>query len=184
MVLLRAINVGGRQARMAKLRAACEAAGFARSLLCRQRQFAARHRAPGRRGRGAVEALVVRDFGFASDAIARDVDQWRAIVAAAPFVAEREARANMVHLCLSKRPLAPDAATRIAARAQAGEQVVQAGDAMWIDFAAGVAWLKLTPALRQGRRFACHRTQLAQRHRPAEPRRGARMTHRYTVALE
>jgi uncharacterized protein (DUF1697 family) len=148
IVLLRAINVGGRQAPMARLRAACEAAGFARvrsyvasgNLLLDTPLAATEVEA-------AVEAIVARDFGFHSDAIARDRDQWNAIVAAAPFPTEREARAKMVHLCLSKRPLSADAAARIAERAQAGEQVTQIGDALWIDYAEGVGRSKLTPAL-------------------------------------
>ena len=148
IVLLRAINVGGRQAPMARLRAACAAAGFARV-----RSYVASGNLlldtalPAPEAEAAVEAIVARDFGFHSDAIARDLDQWRAIVATAPFADEREARARMVHLCLSKRPPAPDAAARIAEKAQAGEQVAQAGDALWVDYAEGVGRSKLTPAL-------------------------------------
>lgn len=148
IVLLRAINVGGRQAPMARLRAACEAAGFARV-----RSYVASGNLlldtalPADEVEAQVEAIVAREFGFHSDAIARDRDQWSAIVAAAPFADARQARAKMVHLCLSRRPLAPDAAARIAQKAQAGEQVAQVGDAFWIDYAEGVGRSKLTPAL-------------------------------------
>lgn len=148
VVLLRAINVGGRQAPMASLRAACEAAGFGRV-----RSYVASGNLlldtplPAEEVEREVEAIVARDFGFHSDAIARDRDQWRAIVATAPFPDERETRAKMVHLCLSKRPTAPDAATRIAEKAQAGEQVAQIGEVLWIDYAEGVGRSKLTPAL-------------------------------------
>lgn len=146
ILLLRAINVGGRQAPMARLRAACADAGFGnvRSYVASGNLLLDTALDPAA-AEAQVEAIVARDFGFHADAIARTLDQWRALVAAAPFAPERAERPKMVHLCLSKRPLAPDVAARLAERAQAGEQVALAGDALWIDYAEGVARSKLTP---------------------------------------
>jgi uncharacterized protein (DUF1697 family) len=146
ILLLRAINVGGRQAPMARLRAACAEAGFGnvRSYVASGNLLLDTALDPAA-AEAQVEAIVARDFGFHSDAIARTLYQWRALVAAAPFAPERAERPRMVHLCLSKRPLAA-AAARLAERAQAGEQVAVAGDALWIDYAEGVARSKLTPA--------------------------------------
>ncbi|HET6605873.1 MAG TPA: hypothetical protein VFG62_04355 [Rhodopila sp.] len=54
----------------------------------------------------------------------------------------------MVHLCLSRDPVNPNAAEALAERAASGERLALAGGALWIDFgASGVARSKLTPSL-------------------------------------
>ena len=148
IVLLRAINVGGRQAPMARLRAACAEAGLAnvRSYVA-SGNLLVDTALDGPALETLVEEVVAREFGFHSDAIARDASAWRTIADTAPFATERVERPNMVHLCLSKRAPTSGAEDRIAERATAGEQVAREGDVLWIDYATGVGRSKLTPAL-------------------------------------
>jgi uncharacterized protein (DUF1697 family) len=148
VVLLRAINVGARQAPMADLRAACEVAGFAEvasyiasgNLVLTSPRSAAEVEA-------RVEEIIQERSGFHSDAIARSATAWRRYLNADAFAADRKARPAQVHLCLSKAPPNPDAASRLAERATLGERFVIEGDALWADFAGGVGKSKITPAL-------------------------------------
>lgn len=101
--------------------------------------------------RDAVEAgleeIVMRDFGFHSDAIARSLAEWKCYAEAAPFPVDRCERPSQINLCLSKRP--PDllAAEKLVTRATLGERVTVISDAIWIDFAGGVGLSKITPSV-------------------------------------
>lgn len=146
VLLLRGINVGGhRRLPMAELRAAAVAAGFAdieTYIQSGNLVFSAESPAVAE---AVIEALVEQRFGFRVEAIARSARQWAAYAAASPF-ADADDRANIIHLGLSKKAPAATSAEALQARAAHGETVVVAGDAIWIDFHAGVANSKLTPA--------------------------------------
>jgi uncharacterized protein (DUF1697 family) len=148
VVLLRAINVGKRQAPMAELRAACSAAGFdgVQSYI-QSGNLVLDAGADAAEVEAAIETVVKERFGFHSDAIARSAEQWAAYARGGPFPDAEAARPNMLHLCLSKRPMRSDAAEALAARATLGERIAVAGGALWIDFAGGAGASKLTPAL-------------------------------------
>jgi uncharacterized protein (DUF1697 family) len=148
IVLLRAINVGGRKAPMAELREACCEAGLADvesyiqsgNLVLSSDEAAEAIEA-------AVEAIIAQRFGFSSEAMARTTAQWSALADANPFPDAAAARPKHLHLGLAKRPIALEAIARIAERATLGERVALAGEALWIDFAGGVGESKLTPAV-------------------------------------
>jgi len=96
---------------------------------------------------GALEAEIVRHFGFSVEVIVRNARAWRGYASRTPFREAQVARPNRLLLALSKRPPNPDAAARLQPFAKAGEQIQLAGDALWIDFAAGIGTSKLTPAV-------------------------------------
>ncbi len=148
VVLLRALNVGKRKAPMAELREACREAGFAdvqSYIQSGNLVFSGDGDAAAIEGR--VEAVVERQFGFSSEAIARTAAQWSAYATGSPFPEVEAERPGNLHLCLSKRAPKADAAERLMERATLGERVVLAGDALWVDFAGGVGQSKLLPAV-------------------------------------
>lgn len=144
IVLLRAVNVGGRKLIMADLRAAAEARGIkdfrtyiqSGNLLLTSDGDEAVVEAE-------IETLIEQEFGLKAIALARTADHFATIAAANPFP---DAVAKALHLCLTKRPPADGADAAIQARAQHGECLKIAGGALWIDFAEGVADSKLLPA--------------------------------------
>ena len=144
VALLRAINVGGRQLPMADLRALAGELGLrdAATFIASGNLLFSAADAPAVLEARLEEAIAAR-FGFHADTIVRSAAQWAGYAARNPFP---DAAPKMVHLGLTKRPPLPDAAETLKARAQAGERILVAGDAVWIDFGAGVARSKLTPA--------------------------------------
>jgi uncharacterized protein (DUF1697 family) len=98
--------------------------------------------------RGSLEKAIAARFGLRVDVVVRDAAQWRGYIAANPFAADAAAVPKMLHLVLTRDPLKPSAGAELAQKAQAGERVVSAGGALWIDYgASGVGNSKLTPAL-------------------------------------
>jgi len=148
VVLLRAINVGRRKAPMAELREACRAAGFdAVESYIQSGNLVLTSDGDAASVEAAVEAVVQQRFGFFAEAIARTAAQWSAYAAGCPFPDPQAQRPNHLHLCLAKHPPQADAAERLMERATLGERVALVGDALWVDFAGGVAGSKLLPAV-------------------------------------
>jgi uncharacterized protein (DUF1697 family) len=148
IALLRAVNVGGRKMPMAELRAVCAELGWTDVETYIQSGnilFAA----PGEAAEleTSLEEAVQLRFGYWSDVIIRSAEQWRALLAASPFVSEAEAEPNRVLVGIAKTRLQPGAAAAIQAKAAAGERVAQAGEALWFHYPAGVGTSKLTPSL-------------------------------------
>ncbi|WP_165799475.1 DUF1697 domain-containing protein [Sphingomonas oleivorans] len=146
IALLRAINVGKRQVPMAELRMLVTGLGYGDV----QSHVASGNLLFSGEGSAAdvertLDAAISERFGFPVETMVRTADQWPLYVAANPFPRESEAAPNRVLMLLSKAPPTPDAAARIAERAQAGEIVRAAGGAIWIYYADGVGRSKLSP---------------------------------------
>lgn len=148
IVLLRAVNVGGRKAPMAELREACLAVGFRDvATYIQSGNLVLSSELPLPEIEAAIEEIIRRRFGFPAEAIARSAKQWSAYAAGTPFPEAEAERAKHLLLCLSKLPPKPDAAERLLEHALAGERIVLSRDALWIDYVGGVGASKLTPAL-------------------------------------
>jgi len=148
VALLRAINVGGtRKVPMADLRALLTAEGYTdvATYIQSGNVVLSSARAPAAT-EAALEAALAKRFGFDVPVVVRDHTAWRAYAGDGPFADARRDRPHLVHLCLARGPMNPDAAASLRARAAAGERVEQVGDALWIDFPSGVGTSKLTPA--------------------------------------
>jgi uncharacterized protein (DUF1697 family) len=144
IVLLRAVNVGGRKLIMADLRAAAEHHGFANvSTYIQSGNLLLTSDLEEAVVESEIEALIEREFGLAATAIARTADRFARLAATNPFP---EALPNRLHLCLTKQPPRPGCAAAIQARGQHGERAQIAGEAVWIDFPEGAGSSKLTPA--------------------------------------
>jgi uncharacterized protein (DUF1697 family) len=145
IILLRAINVGGRKLEMKPLREAAQANGFPDLVTYIQSGnliFSAEGDEASVEAR--IETLIATEFDLKAIAIARTVDHFERIAATNPFP---DSIPKLLHLCVSKRPAASDSAALLTERAKDGERIALAGGELWIDFAdSGVARSKLTPS--------------------------------------
>jgi uncharacterized protein (DUF1697 family) len=148
VALLRAVNVGGRKLPMAELRALCEEIGWAEVATYIQSgnvvfTTTGKTEAIERR----LEQAIAERFGLDVPVIVRTAAEWAKLAASNPFARAAREEPNRLQLLVSKQPPNEDAAERLIARAQAGEQVKAAGGALWFHFPEGVGTSKLTPAL-------------------------------------
>jgi uncharacterized protein (DUF1697 family) len=149
VALLRAVNVGGRTLPMAALRALCEAElgweAVATYIQSGNIVFEAKGKADALET--ALEEAIAARFGFKAPAMIRTASEWHTLLTANPFPKESEAEPNRVFLGVPKGTVAADAADRIAAKAAAGERVMEAGGALWFHYPEGAGTSKITPAL-------------------------------------
>lgn len=94
-----------------------------------------------------LEKAIEARFGFQVEVIVRSAAQWNRYAAGTPFTQAQHERPNLVLLGLSKKPPKADAAKLLRERATQGELIEIQGDAVWVDFPAGVGVSKLTPAV-------------------------------------
>jgi uncharacterized protein (DUF1697 family) len=146
IALLRAVNVGKRQLPMAELRTIATDLGFtaaATYVASGNLVFTAAEDDPVVAA-ARLEAEIAKRYGWKSEAILRTAHEWAAYAAGSAFPDVETERPKLLHLLLSQRPPAADAAAKLAERAVAGERIKASGDAIWIDFADGVGRSKLT----------------------------------------
>lgn len=147
VALLRAVNVGGRKLPMAALRELCVRLGWTNvATYIQSGNIVFEATGGGAALEAALEQAIESEFGLDVPVVVRSEAEWAKLAAANPFARAARAAPNRVQLLVSKRPPAADAADRLAARAQAGEQVAAAGGGVWIHFPEGVARSKLTPS--------------------------------------
>jgi uncharacterized protein (DUF1697 family) len=149
IALLRGINVGGHAlVPMARLRETCAGLGWTEVETWIQSGNVV-FEASGKPAalETALEKALARAFGFAPAVIVRSAPQVKALAAANPFHEASEAEPNRVLIGLSKARPKAGAAEAIAAKAAAGETVIEAGGALWFHYPKGAGTSKLTPAL-------------------------------------
>jgi uncharacterized protein (DUF1697 family) len=94
-----------------------------------------------------LEKVIQKHFGFPVDVVVRTATQWKKYAAGSPFPDAEQFRPNFLQLGLSKTPCCKEIAARLSERATQGEKIKLVGDAIWVDFVAGVGRSKLTPSL-------------------------------------
>lgn len=154
VALLRGINVGGRnRLPMADLRAIADDCGFESPHTCLQSgnlvfRAASESESPDRAGdiAKALRAAIHEKAGLDIPVLIRAEATWRALVASCPWPDAARDRDRQVHLGLAGTSAPPGADAALAEYTGDGERVIVLGDAVWIDFAAGVARSKLTSA--------------------------------------
>jgi uncharacterized protein (DUF1697 family) len=95
----------------------------------------------------ALEAAIAKHFGFTVDVIVRTKPAWAKYAKGSPFPDAASERPKALHLGVSKRAPVKSAEGVLRERAAEGERITIDGDAIWLDFAAGVAKTKLSPAV-------------------------------------
>lgn len=149
VALIRGINVGAtRKLPMAELRAHCATDGFGEVRTYIQ---SGNIILSSRDGADAVatglKALIAERFKLDVPVIVRTAAQWQRYAAGSPFPDAEAERPNLLHICLSARPLADGAAATLQARATAREKLAVRDGTLWCDFGESVGTSKLTPAL-------------------------------------
>lgn len=149
IALLRGINVSGQnKLPMAELRTACAQLGWQDvQTYIQSGNLVFRAAGAAAALEHALEDLIAQHFGLTIPVIVRAAAEWPALVAGNPFPAASAATPNLVMLMLAKQPPHPDALAALQARAAAGEQLAQVGDALWAYFPAGSGRSKLAPTL-------------------------------------
>ncbi len=148
VALFRAVNVGGRKATSAELRALAADLRLedARTLL-QSGNLVFRGARTGAELEAEIERAFAARFGFASDVLVRSAAQWRAVLAANPLaeMAERDPS----HLVVMPLKAAPDRAAVVALKAaiQGPETIAAVGRELFIAYPDGIGDSKLTNAV-------------------------------------
>jgi uncharacterized protein (DUF1697 family) len=147
IVLLRAVNVGGRKAIMAELRQWLADLGFeSPRTLIQSGNLVFRSPQTG----AALEALLEREaearLGLVTDFFARTADEWRALIAANPHQAM--AKDDPAHLMVMPLKAAPDPAKVEALQAwiPGRETLAAHGRELYVTYPDGAGESKLTTA--------------------------------------
>ena len=148
LALLRAVNVGGRKVPMAQLRDLCAGLGW-QDVATYIQSGNLLFEAPGTDSalEKTLERAIEVEFGLDVPVIVRSAAEWAKLAASYPFEKTARDAPNRLQLLVSKKPLATDAAEKLRARAQAGEEVEAVAGGLWVHFPEGVARSKLTPSL-------------------------------------
>lgn len=148
VALLRAVNVGGRKLPMADFRRQVAELGWENvATYIQSGNLVFDAACSPADAEAAIEALIRKHHGYEAPAIVRTREQWAGYPGGTPFPDAAAAEPNRLMMLLSKAPPAAGAAQLIQERAQHGEIVKRAGDALWIHFPSGQADSKLTTAL-------------------------------------
>jgi uncharacterized protein (DUF1697 family) len=149
VALLRAINVGGRNAiAMAELRAMCAEIGLsdARTLL-QSGNLVVRTGLARAKLAALLAHEIERRFGHTIDIVVRSAAEWSALIAANPFPdAARVDPSHLVVLCCTHAPTGP-AVARLAAAIAGREQVRANGADIYLTYPDGIGESRLTNAV-------------------------------------
>jgi uncharacterized protein (DUF1697 family) len=148
IALLRAVNVGGRKATSADLRALMADLEFenGRTLL-QSGNLVFFSALAGGELEAAIEQAFAARFGFASDVLVRSAAEWRAVVAANPH--RQMAKHDPSHLVVMPLKAAPegDAVSALKSWIQGREALEAVGRELFIAYPDGIGDSKLTNAV-------------------------------------
>ena len=147
VALLGSINVGGNRLKMADLKAALEAEGFAHveTVVASGNVLFEHKRAGDAALASEIEAIVRDRFGIVSFAAVRSRDEIERAIVGNPFAKDGEPK--FVHTVLLEAPLDREAVEAFAAGFDGPERIAAGGRELFIDYAAGVARSQIDPAL-------------------------------------
>jgi len=148
VALLRGINVGGtRRVPMKELRSLAEADGLAEvETYIQSGNLVFSSSRSAEQVADRLEAGIAKHFGFEVPVVVRSAREWSRALSRCPLAEAAAERPHLVHLCVSRAKAPRGVAEALAPLSVRGEQLVRVGADLWIDFAAGVARSKLTPA--------------------------------------
>jgi uncharacterized protein (DUF1697 family) len=152
VALLRGINVGGRTSlKMAELRTLAEEIGW-RDVATYVQSGNLVFEAEGKTAdlEAELERAIQRRFGMTVAVLVRSAGEWKGYLDANPLPEASESDPGRVLVSIAKEPPAADAAEKLQARAQDGEQVRLAAGALWIYFPQGSGRSKLFSGLSEG----------------------------------
>lgn len=113
---LRAVNVGGRQVAMARLRELFESLGFAEvSSYIASGNVRFRTKLRGAALEARIEAALEEEFGFVVETFVRSDAELRAVLDAMPFAKQDVAAAHALMIAFLKAPVTAEVARAVAA---------------------------------------------------------------------
>ncbi len=144
IALLRGVNLGGRKLVMSQLRAACRDAGFTDV----ETLIASGNLVLGSKLKAALlekklEAMILEEFGLATEVHVRDAAQFEAIIAANPFKAFAKTDPNFLVVYFMRARATPDEMEAMEKTAHAGEEVREGEGCLYIRFPEGQGVSKL-----------------------------------------
>jgi uncharacterized protein (DUF1697 family) len=150
VALMRGINVGStRKLPMADLRDFCRKLGLGNpETYIQSGNLIVDAKGDARDLRALLERELSARYGFSVDVVVRVAADWGHYIAANPFAGDEAATPKMLHLYLSRDRTGSGAVEALLTRAQFGERIKRAGDAIFIDYGAqSVARSKLNPGV-------------------------------------
>ena len=148
IALFRAVNIGGRKATSADLRALAADLGHedARTFV-QTGNLVFRSARTGAALEAEIEQAFAARFGYAADVMVRTDDEWRAALAANPHaqMAGRDP-GHLIVMALKSAP-APDAVAALQAAIPVREALAAVGRELFIAYPDGIGTSKLTGAL-------------------------------------
>lgn len=144
VALLRGINLGKRQVKMAQLRALAERAGYANvATLLASGNLILEAKHTGAKLETALEKLILEGLGLATDVHVRTGAELDAIIAANPFKAFAKTQPNFLVVYFMR--VEPGAAEREAMERTSltGEEIKQGENCLYIKFPQGAGPSKL-----------------------------------------
>lgn len=147
--LPRGVNVGGQhKIPMAELRSVCAGIGWEGVQTYIQSGNVV-FTATGSSGEleSQLERAIEAQFRFSVPVIVRSSASWRRYAKENPFPDASQHTPNFVALALSKMPPGRGAVQALRRRAAHGEEVVKAGDDLWIHYRGGMGRSKLSPSV-------------------------------------
>ena len=148
IALFRAVNVGGRKATSAELRALAEDLRLedARTLL-QTGNLVFRSARRGAELEAEIEQAFAARFGYAADVIARTDDEWRAALAANPHAAMAEHDPGHLIVMALKSTPEPHAVAALQTAIPGRETLAAVGRELFVAYPDGIGTSKLTGAL-------------------------------------
>ncbi|MCC6213313.1 MAG: DUF1697 domain-containing protein [Polyangiaceae bacterium] len=149
VALLRGVNVSGvRKVPMGELRALAAGLGFTRAeTYVQSGNLVLTTTRDDDDVAGALERALSERFGFEVPVVVRGLAAWDRWARGSTFADAETARPQWLLLALSRRPLPARVVTDLAPYVGPAERVALAGGGLWIDYGAGVARSRLTPAV-------------------------------------
>ncbi len=140
--MLRGINVGAhKRMKMEKLRASCEALGFAGVKTYIQSGNLI-FQGPGLSTQELAKKLgecIVKNFGFSSEIIARTREEMRKVIDDNPFSKERGMDVSKLHVVFLSQPAAPAGLKKLQELTLAPDRVQPGGNEIYFYFPNGVS---------------------------------------------
>lgn len=149
LALLRGINVGGKnKVPMEDLRAIAARLGLSDvSTYIQSGNLLFSSTLSPSECESALEEAITEKFSLKIPVIVRTREQWALYAKGSPFDDAERDRPNILHIAVSKSPLAKSTLETLARFTTSGERVSVLDDALWIDFNEGIGRSKLTPAV-------------------------------------
>jgi uncharacterized protein (DUF1697 family) len=146
IALLRGINIGPhKRMKMEKLRASCEALGFAGVKTYIQSGnviFKAPKLSPAALSKKLGECIL-KDFGFSSEIISRTREEMKAIIDGNPFMKERGIDPSKLHVVFMPQPASAAGLKKLQELTLAPERVEVSDKEMYFHFPNGVSASRL-----------------------------------------